>query len=282
MARGRAGLLRLAPWAAVAVPLLDVVLVVSGVLPLAVGIVVAVVLEALLVPVVFAEWALFRRGWRAARAGGAGRRAAALAGFTAAAPAPLLRAARAEAGMWRSLWWGLRRRRAVGPGQTPLSYTSRIGVMLWVTILLSPVEIVAVHLLLPWHVVRTVVLVVSLVSLVWMLGFTLALQQRPHVLDPDRLVLRFAQLREVVVRVADVADARAATTVDHPRSLEVGEGSVSLSVLGESSVRLRLHPGATVLVDGDPVAAEQVTFFADDARRAVRELRARTAGRAPA
>ncbi|MFQ1003760.1 hypothetical protein [Modestobacter sp. SSW1-42] len=187
---------------------------------------------------------------------------------------------RAQAGMWRSLWWALRRRRAVGPGELALPYTSRIGVMLWVTILLSPVEIVAVHLLLPWHVVRTVVLVVSLVSLVWMLGLTLALQQRPHVLGPDRLVLRFAHLREVVVRVADVADARAATTVDHPRTLEVGEGSVSLSVLGESSVRLRLEPGATVLVDGAPVPAEQVTFFADDPRRAVRELRARPAERA--
>jgi hypothetical protein len=281
MARDRAGLLRLAPWAALAVPLLDVVLVVIGVLPLAAGIVVAVVLEALLVPVAFAEWALFRRGWRAARAQGAGRRAAAVAGSAAAAPAPLVRAARAEAGLWRALWWGLRRRRAVAPGETPLSATSRIGVMLWVTILLSPVEIVAVHLLLPWHAVRTVVLVVSLVSLVWMLGFTLALQQRPHVLDADRLVLRFAHLREVVVRVADVADARAATTVDHRRSLEVGEGTVSLSVLGESSIRLRLHPGATVLVDGAPVAAERVAFFADDARAAVRELRARTADRAP-
>jgi hypothetical protein len=277
MAQARAGLLRTAPWAALAVPLLDVVLVLSGVLPLAVGIVVAVVLEVLLVPVALAEWTLFRRGWGAARARGEGLRPAAVAGFTAVAPAPLVRAARAEAGTWRSLWWAVRRRRAVAPGEVPLSYTSRIGVMLWVTVLLSPVEIVAVHLLLPWHVVRTVVLVVSLVSLVWMTGLALALQQRPHVLDRDRLVLRFAHLREVVVRLADVADARATTTLDHRRSLEVGEGSVSLSVLGESSVRLRLHPGATVLVDGAPVAAEHVVFFADDPRAALRELRARTA-----
>jgi hypothetical protein len=280
MARDRAGLLGLAPWAALAVPVLDVVLVVGGVLPLAAGVVVAVVLEALLVPLAFAKWALFRRGWRAARAAGAGRRTAIGAGFASAAPAPLVRAARAEAGLWLALWWGLRRRRAVAPGETPLSYTSRIGVMLWVTILLSPVEIVAVHLLLPWHVVRTVVLVVSLVSLVWMVGFTLALQQRPHVLDADRLELRFTHLREVVVRLADVADARVTTTVDHRRSLEVGDGAVSLSVLGESSVRLRLHPGSTVLVDGAAVAAEQVTFFADDPRAAVRELRARTFQRA--
>jgi len=280
MAGDRAGLLRWAPWAAVLVPLLDVVLVVSGVLPLGAGIGVAVVLEALLVPVAFAEWALFRRGWRGARARGAGRRTAALAGFAAAAPAPVVRVARAEAGTWRSLWWAVRRRRAVGPGEVPLPYTSRIGVLLWMTILLSPVEVVVVHLLLPWETVRLVVLVVSLVSLVWLLGFALALQQRPHVLGPDRLVLRFGALREAVVATADIVEAGAATTVDHRRDLEVGEGSVALSVVGESSVRLRLRPGATVLLDGAPVPAEQVTFFADDPRGAVRELRARVAEQA--
>ncbi|QXG76547.1 hypothetical protein KUM42_03055 [Modestobacter sp. L9-4] len=277
MARHRTALRTIAPWAVLVLPLLDVVLVVSGVLPPAVGVVVAVVGEVLLVPVAFTEWALFREGWRSARAQGGDRRAAALAGFTAAAPAPVVRAARAEAGTWRSLWWAVRRRRAVAPEELPLSYTSRIGVMLWVTVLLSPLEIVVVHLLLPWEPVRLVVLVVSVVSLVWLLGFTLALQQRPHVLGADVLVLRFGHLREVVVRAADIADARAGTTVDHRRVLELADGAVSLSVLGESSVRLRLHPAATVLVDGCPVPAGQVTFFADDARGAVRELRARAA-----
>ncbi|GAB4079779.1 hypothetical protein GCU67_01660 [Modestobacter muralis] len=188
---------------------------------------------------------------------------------------------RALAGSCRSLWWAVRRHRAVEPGEVPLSYTSRIGVMLWVTVLLSPVEGVAVHLLLPWETVRLVVGVVSLVALVVTLGLTLSFQQRPHVLGPDLLVLRFGSLREVVVPTADVLEARAATTVDHGRTLEVDGRSVVLSVLGESSVRLRLRPGATVLLDGAPVVAEQVTFFADDPRTAVRELRARTAGSAP-
>ena len=184
---------------------------------------------------------------------------------------------RAQAGICRSLWWAVRRRRAVEPGEVPLSHTSRIGVMLWATVLLTPVEVVAVHLLLPWETVRLVVGVVSLVALVATLGLTLSFQQRPHVLAPDRLVLRFGSLREVVVPTADVLEARTATTLDHRRTLEVDERSVALSVLGESSVRLRLRPGTTVLVDGAPVTVEQVTFFADDPRAAVRELRARSA-----
>jgi hypothetical protein len=275
MGVARRALARAAPWAAVLIPLVDLLLVVTGVLTVATAVVVAVVLEALLAVVVVAEWVAFRRAWRAARARGDRRSEALLAGLEATAPRPLVLLVRSETGMWQSLWWAVCRRRAVLPGQTALSYTSRIGVMLWVTIALTPIEMAAVHVLLPWHAVRVVVLVLSVVSLVWMLGFTLGLQQRPHVLGPDQLVLRFGHLREVVVPLADVVDARAATTVDHPRNLQLGEGQVALSVLGESSVRLQLRQGTVLSLDGRPVDAERVLFFADDPRAAVRDLRAR-------
>jgi len=268
-------LARVAPWAAVLLPLTELVLVLTGVLPVGVALVVAVVLEALLAAVVVAGWVAFRRAWRSARVGGGRRSDALLAGLAATAPAPVVTLVRSELGMWRSLCWALRRRRAVRPGQNAFSYTSRIGVMLWVTIGLTPVEMAAVHVLLPWPTVRVVVLVVSIGSLVWMLGFTLGLQQRPHVLDDEALVLRFGPLREIAVPLAAVADVRAATTVDHPRTLDVGDGRVVLAVLGESSVRVALHPGSTVLVDGRAADADQVVFFADDPRSVVRQLRAR-------
>lgn len=178
-------------------------------------------------------------------------------------------------GIGRALWWTVLRRRAVEPGQTAFAYTSRIGVMLWVTIALTPVEMGVVHTLLPWHTARLVVLVLSAVSLVAMTGFALSLRQRPHVLGADDLLLRFGHLRELVVPVADVLTARATTTLDHRRNLEVADGQVAMSVLGESSVRLQLRPGAQVRLDGRRVDAEEVAFFADDPRALVRELRAR-------
>jgi hypothetical protein len=264
---------RLVPWGAVGLPLLDLLLVLTGVLPLAAGIAVVVVLEAALAVVVVAEWVAFHRAWRSARAQGAPRTEALIAGLAATAPPVLVRLVRVELALWRSLWWAVRRRRAVAPGQAAFSYTSRIGVMLWATIALTPIEIAAVHLLLPWQAVRVVVLVMSVVSLVWMVGFAFGLQQRPHVLDGGRLVVRFGTLREAVVRVADVVDVRAVTVVDHRKNLEVTDGQVVLSVLGESSVRVQLRPGATVDLDGRPVAAERVLFFADDPRGLVRALR---------
>jgi len=271
----RRGVTTAAPWLALGVPLTEVVLVLTGVLPVGVAVLVAVVLEALLAVVVVAEWTLFRRAWRAARSAGAGPGDALLAGLTGTAPPALVTLVRSELGMWQSLWWGLRRRRAVLPGQAAFSYTSRIGVMLWVTMALTPVEMAAVHVLLPWPTAQVVVLVLSVASLVWMLGFVLGLQQRPHVLGSEELVVRFGRLRELVVPLAAVVEARAVTTLDHRRNLEIADGQVALSVLGESSVRVQLRPGSLVELDGRPVPAHRIAFFADDPRAVVSGLRSR-------
>jgi hypothetical protein len=183
-------------------------------------------------------------------------------------------------GTAQALWWAVSRRRAVGPGAAAFSYTSRIGVMLWVTIALTPVEVVAVHLLLPWPAVRWVVLGLSMVTLLGTVAFALALGQRPHTLDRDRLTLRFAFVHEVVVPVADVAGVSTRTTLDHRRTLETADGGLSLSVLGETSVRLQLSPGATVRLGSDEVPVERVAFFADDPRGVAGRLRALIADRA--
>ena len=118
----------------------------------------------------------------------------------------------------------------------------------------------------------------SVVALLVTVGFTLSLGQRPHTLDRDELRLRFSSLREVVVPVADVVAVRPRTTLDQPRVLAVTDGEVALSVLGETSVRLELRPGATVRVAGEDVPARAVAFFADDARGLSAALRALTAG----
>jgi hypothetical protein len=102
----------------------------------------------------------------------------------------------------------------------------------------------------------------------------MALGQRPHTLDRDLLTLRFAFVHEVVVPVADVVGVSARTTLDHRRTLETADGELSLSVLGETSVRLHLRPGATVTVGDDEVAVERLAFFADDPRGLSGRLRA--------
>jgi hypothetical protein len=80
----------------------------------------------------------------------------------------------------------------VPAGAAAFTCTSRIGVMLWTTIGLTPVEVAAVHLLLPWSTVRWTVVALSPVTLLATVAVALALGQRPHTLDRDRLTVRFA------------------------------------------------------------------------------------------
>jgi small-conductance mechanosensitive channel len=118
-------------WLALVVPLADVVLVLTGVLSLRTGIVVALVLEVLLAVVLVVEAAAFRRAYGAARRDGGSRRAGLVAGTEAVWPPAVLRLVRAEAGVVRALWWAVRRRSDVGPGDVPLQVDPVARVAFW-------------------------------------------------------------------------------------------------------------------------------------------------------
>ncbi|MGY1856821.1 hypothetical protein [Modestobacter sp. SYSU DS0290] len=268
---------RVVPWLALLVPLVNAALAVTGALPVRTAVTVAVVLELLLAGVFLAEVRLFRRAYRRTRQAGETRGTAVLAGAEAALPRPVYWLVRSELGVLRALGWAVRRRTVVEPGAEAFPYTSRIGVMLGTVIGLTPVEIGVVHLLLPWPTVRWVVFALAVWGMVWLIGFALSLRQNPHTLGAEVLTLRFGRLRTVRVRLADVAEARVAATDGAKRNLEVAAGLVALSVMGETSVRLALRPGAAVDLDGQAVPAEAVALFADDPRRLVRELRTRPA-----
>ncbi len=97
-------------------------------------------------------------------------------------------------------------------GAANFSYSSRMGVMLWVTVALTPVEVGVVHLLLPWPAVRWALVGLSVVTLLATVGFALSLGQRPHTLDGDELRLRFSFLGETSVRL----ELRPGTTATAP------------------------------------------------------------------
>jgi hypothetical protein len=177
-----------------------VALVLTGVLSLRTGVVVALVLEALPAVVLVVEAAAFRRAYRTTRQGG-GRRAALAAGAEAVCPPVFLRLGRAEAGVVRSLWWAVRRRSAVGPDEVRLAYAGRFRLVLEALTVLGALETVVAHVLLPWETVRWALLAVSPYASVWVLGSALSLFQHPHLLRDDELVLRFGH------REPDLPDA---------------------------------------------------------------------------
>src|SRR3712207_6823415 len=269
----RTQLLAAARWLALVVPLVDVALVLTGVLSLRTGIAVALVLEALLAVVLVVEAAAFRRAYRAVRRSGGSRRAGLVAGAEAVWPPVVLRLVRAEVGVVCALWWVVRRRSDVAPGDVPLPYAGRFRLVLGALTVLGALETVVVHVLLPWETARWVLLAVSLYALVWVLGSGLLLFQHPHLLRDDELVLRFRYLRPVAVPLAGLFGVRRGGVPGRGRVLPQ-EGAVpGLRVMGDPDLELPFVPPVCVAGQGEPVA--RVAFWVDDPQAVVRLLRDR-------
>ena len=259
-----------ARWLALVIPLADVALVLTGVLSLRTGIVVALVLEALLAVVLVVEAAAFRRAYRVARRGGGSRRAGLVAGAEAVWPPVVFRLARAEAGVVRALWWAVRRRSDVGPGDVPLPYAGRFRLVLGALTVLGALETAVVHVLLPWETARWVLLAVSLYALVWVLGSGLSLFQHPHLLRDDELVLRFGHLRSVAVPLAGLVAVRRNAESEHRRVLVRDADRLVLSVMGDTDVELRFDPPVHVAGQGEPAA--RVAVWVDEPQAGGRPL----------
>jgi hypothetical protein len=262
-----------ARWLTLVIPLVDVALVLPGVLSLRTGIVVALVLEVLLAVVLVVEAAAFRRAYRAERRSGGSRRAGLVVGAEAVWPPVVLRLARAEAGVVRSLWWAVRRRSDVGPGDLPLPYAGRFRLVLGALAVLGALETAVVHVLLPWQTARWVLLAVSLYALLWVLGSGLSLFQHPHLLRDDELVLRFGHLRSVAVPLAGLVTVRRSVRSGHEKVLRRDGDRLVLSVMGDTDVELRFDPPVRVAGQDEPVI--RVAFWVDDPQAVVRLLRDR-------
>ena len=95
-----------------------------------------------------------------------------------------------ELALYRSLLRWVSRRPDVEPGGVGFGYVGAVALLLWVFIGVSAVELVVVHVLLPWDTVRLVADVVGIWGLVWMLGLAASYSVYPHVVADSGLRVR--------------------------------------------------------------------------------------------
>jgi hypothetical protein len=187
----------------------------------------------------------------------------------------LLRLVQAEIGLWRTLWWAARGKVGIGPDTTPVRYADRFGVVLWGLSAVGLVELLVVHLLIPWPVARWVLFVLGVYALVWFVAFALSLRQHPHLLRENEMVLRFGHFRSVRIPIDGLAGVRAGAVSGHKRTVVLGDGRLVLSVMGDTNVELRFDPGVDVEVQERTHTVQRVAFWADDPRTTTAFLRDR-------
>lgn len=114
---------------------------------------------------------------------------------------------RGELRAYRSLWLLARRRRdGTRDGATAIGYTRGTMGMPIAFLVACVVETVAIHLLVPWPWLRTILLIVSVYGFVPLLGILAARVVHPHLLDDTAFTLRSGHQVVATVQCDDIGE----------------------------------------------------------------------------
>ena len=95
-----------------------------------------------------------------------------------------------ELALYRSLFRWVTRRPDIPAGSDGFAYVGAVAVLMWVIVGGSAVEVVGLHLILPWERVRIAMDILGIWGLFWMLGLTASLHVYPHLATGTGLRIR--------------------------------------------------------------------------------------------
>lgn len=104
---------------------------------------------------------------------------------------PLLRPAVAELRAFGSLGLAVTRKRKIPQGAKPFGYTKGAMTFPAVMIVVSLIELVVVHMLVPWEWLRIVLLVLTIWGVLFILGYFATRVVHPHFVTDEALHLRW-------------------------------------------------------------------------------------------
>jgi hypothetical protein len=164
------------------------------------------------------------------------------------------RAVAFEVNLYRSLFRWVTRRPDVPPGAAAFPYVGAVATLLWAFVIVSAIELVAVHLLLPWETIRLV--------------------------DGSGVHIRYGHSTDIVVpldAIAGVAGKLRSPASSKTIQLDREERGTVLSVVmgGQTNVELTLGRPLEVTLRKGPETVVAIRFHADDARGLVARVRER-------
>ena len=151
-------------------------------------------------------------------------------------------------------------------------------------IFVSVLELVVVHLLLPWETVRLIADVLSIWGLVWMVGFLASMKVYPHLLDDVGLPIRYGTTADIAIpweAVATVTSSRGSVPTRHNVQVERSDEGVvvDVAVLKQTRVDVVLSRPTTVKLPDGTEEITELRFYVDDPRALVARARERLADR---
>lgn len=183
-----------------------------------------------------------------------------------------------EIALYRSLFRWVTRRPDVPAGGAAFSYVGAVALLLWVFIGVSAVELVVVHLLLPWETIRLVADVIGIWGLLWMFGLTASYTVHPHVVTTSGLLIRQGHGIDIAVpwdAVATVGVRERSRDTSKALQVDRSEQAVVLNVVmgSRTDVDVRLRRPLLVPVRGAEESVTEIRMYADEPRALVAAAR---------
>lgn len=188
-----------------------------------------------------------------------------LARVAAFVPAPVRWLVRNEVDLVHTLWLVLRRTTVAPPGARVFPYGADQAAVFGVIAVLTLVEIVPVHFLVPWPWLRVTLLVLGAYGFLWAVGYYQGWRRHPHhVVDGD-LVLRSGPGASVTVPVDAVTRTGRTRTSWDRRGIRVqDDGALTVTPTGETTAWLETADRWEVEVAGEVLRGPTVHLAADD------------------
>lgn len=200
-------------------------------------------------------------------------------------PAPRARRLIAnELGIWRSLFFMVARRvpgRRRGVQVFP--YAREITPLMAAFIFVSLIELPIVGLLLPWATVRLIVLLLSFLTLLWMVGLLATVRVHPHLLDDAGLRVRHGATTDIRIPWEAIATvtARRGRIQTHGR-IHVehadDEPILNVPVMKQTRVDIALRQPTPVKLSDGVEEVARIRLYVDNVNAFIAAVRERLAG----
>lgn len=188
-----------------------------------------------------------------------------------------------ELGIWRSLFFMVVRRvPGRGPGVQAFPYAKEATPLMAAFIFVSVVELPVVALLLPWAMVRLVVLLLSLWTMLWMVGLLATIRVHPHLLDDEGLRLRQGAATDIRIpweAIATVTTRRGRVQTRERLQIEHSDDGRILNVpaMKQTRVEIALHQPTSVKLPNGVEEVTRVRLYADKPNAFIAAVRERLA-----
>jgi hypothetical protein len=201
-------------------------------------------------------------------------------GFAVLLPRKAARLLALEPRVWLCAARWMLRRRPRGPDVFAYSRNSLAVVVVALTFLSAPVELLLAELLIPWSWLRILLLALGIYGAVWVLGYAGSLSVLPHRLATTGVYLRHGFLAEAYIPYAAIAEVRleqrASPNGRDGCIIDPNTRTAYLAVGGNTHATLRLRAPQTlrrILMDTLPVTT--ICIAVDEPQRFTEALAAR-------